>query len=58
MMEQRPKAVPFWNSHVSIMASNYSERCGCFPALLIIGIPDKQNYFPNDFYFIRSFSIY
>jgi hypothetical protein len=29
-MEQMPKAVPFWNSQVSIMASNNSELYVCF----------------------------
>ena len=33
-----PKAVPFWNFHVSTMALNISDICAYYPALLIIGV--------------------
>jgi len=35
-MEQMPKTVPFWNFHVLIRASNISNLCVYYQALLII----------------------
>jgi len=38
-----PKAVPFWNFHVSTMALNISDICAYYPALLIIGVMPSKN---------------
>ena len=48
MMKQMHRAVPFWNSHVLIMAYNISDICAYYPAMLTIGVISQKKGETNE----------